>query len=95
MAAEREKLEDLPSPIDQRERAYVLGAVVTAITFLDAAINKVYQDAADEPDTSYHRRMPERTRERFARMWKLTDSGGQRSIIERYEMAFCSPTLSG
>ncbi|HJQ87411.1 MAG TPA: hypothetical protein VJ820_08125 [Propionibacteriaceae bacterium] len=45
----------------------------------------VYQDAADEPDTSYHRRMPERTAERFARMWKLTDSG-QRSVLERYEM---------
>jgi hypothetical protein len=51
---------------EQRERAYVLSTIVTAITFLDAAINEVYQDAADGPDKSHSRRMLKQTRERFA-----------------------------
>lgn len=85
LARQREELEDLPSPVDQRERAYVLSTVVTAITFLDAAVNEVYKDAADGPDTSYGRRMPEQTRELFASVWKLTNAGW-RSTIERYEM---------
>jgi hypothetical protein len=84
MATEREKLEDLPSPADQRERAYVLTTVVTAITFLDAAINEVFQDAADGPETSYSRRMPEQTRERFASKHR---SWARRFVptIKRYE----------
>src|SRR5215207_764623 len=85
MAADREKLEDLPSPIDPRGRAYVLSTVITAITFLDAAINEVYKDAADGPETSYSRRMPVQMRERFAKLWSLTNSGW-RSTLERYEM---------
>jgi hypothetical protein len=58
----------------------------TAITFLDAAVNEVYQDAADGPDTSYSRRMPQQTRERLAGMWRLTNSGRSFSTLERYEI---------
>ena len=52
----------------------MVSTIVTAITFLDAAINELYQDAADGPDTSDSRRMLKQTRDRFAHRLSVPES---------------------
>jgi len=64
-----------------RHRAYVLGAITDAVAFVEAAINEVLQDVADDHE-SYIQPLDKSARERLKGFWA---AGAMTSTLTKYE----------
>jgi hypothetical protein len=67
-------------------RAYVLSSIVASVAFLEAMINELYQDAADDhaPDGGYITPLSPECRNLMAELWRSTREGKLKTI-EKYE----------
>jgi hypothetical protein len=69
-------------------RGYVIGAVLSSTAFLEAAINEVFADAADQRDNEVKKRLPEDTVRLLADMWRLGVPRTSRyKVLEKYQIA--------
>jgi hypothetical protein len=73
---------------DIEQRAYVTGAILSAVAFMEAAINELFQDVADNEE-SYISPLDGRSRDLIRAFWEL--SGEKTRALEKYQMAltFC------
>ena len=71
--------------LDEEAQGYAIGAVMLSVAFVEAAINELFQDAADN-HAPYVSSLPAPTRDRWARFWRATATKFV-SILEKYEMA--------
>jgi hypothetical protein len=69
---------------DIEHRAYVVSAITSAVAFMEAAINEVFQDAADA-DRSYLAPLPDSLISTLAELWKL--AGERWAILDKYQVA--------
>ncbi|MDX8142096.1 hypothetical protein SK854_08240 [Lentzea sp. BCCO 10_0061] len=91
-AEDAQKLEDQyagKEPFNMRHRGLVLSAVAESVMFLEAAINEMFQDAAD----GHHNRLirlGEGPIMLMAALWEATNSGHMKTLV-KYESAlrFC------
>jgi hypothetical protein len=75
-------------PFDFEHRAYVTATIISAVAFLEASINEVFQDAFDE-QTSYVANLSSETRGLMKDFWGETE-GTRKStarILEKYQCA--------
>jgi hypothetical protein len=85
-AALAREIEDAPRDkpkFSVRHRAYVSGAVLASCAFLEAAINEVLQDAADDY-LSYIGDLPAETRRALAIYWQ--ESNGMDQPLSKYQI---------
>ena len=83
-------------PFDFEHRAYVIAAIVCAVSFLEAAINEVFQDAFDE-HTSYVANLSSETRALMKDFWGQTERTKNSTtrifdksrILGKYQCALC------
>jgi hypothetical protein len=76
----------VPSEILSQHRAYVTGCLFSVASFLEAQINEIFTDAADDQRDKIHR-LGDRIY-LFAEMWKLgIPRTASYSILEKYEIA--------
>jgi hypothetical protein len=72
---------------DPRHRAFVITALVSASVFLEAAINEVLQDAADDHITPKIANVSAETRGLWSAYWLGLDSGRRGEVLEKYQAA--------
>lgn len=73
------------SRFDIRHRAYVMSAITESVAFLEAAINEIYQDAADE-EHSYVGGLSPRCLQLMAGLWNATDKG-RMDVLDKFDLA--------
>jgi hypothetical protein len=73
------------SVFDVEHRALVLTSVLSAVSFLEAAINELFQDAADGHDAYLTPLSPD-VRRRMAEFWTCTDEGAKLRPLDKYQM---------
>ena len=75
------------SRFDVKHRGHVLSSIVASAAFLEAMVNELYQDAADDhaPPDGYITPLSASCRRLMAELWRLTD-GGVLKAIQKYEM---------
>lgn len=83
-AAEIEAQHQGRSRFDVRHRAFVMSSIVESVSFLEAAVNEIFQDAWDA-HSSYVGHVPERMRERLRAYWRT--AGDSASIFSKYQVA--------
>lgn len=88
LATVRENESPVRPAFDIQHRAYVTNAVLSAVCFLEAAINEIFQDTADSYG-SYLQEVDTGVRALMASMWSLTEEKGRSafSLLERYQLA--------
>jgi hypothetical protein len=84
-AARREGAHSGSSVFDIGHRAYVMSAVTESIAFLEAAINEIYQDAADE-HASYVGGLDQACLRLMAGLWDATDRG-RMDVLAKFDLA--------
>jgi hypothetical protein len=74
------------------QRAYTVGAILSAVAFAEAAINELFQDVVDD-HLSYTEPISDSARAAMAAYWR--ESQGRGSILEKYQaglgLAGCAP----
>ncbi len=78
------------SRFDIAHRAYVLSAIQSAATFLEAMINELYQDAVDGHGVDgdgYIAPLSGDARRMMAELWRGTDEGSKLRPLDKYQMA--------
>jgi len=75
------------SRFDVEHRGHVLSSIVASAAFMEAMINELYQDAADDhiPEDGYIAPLSASCRRLMAELWRATD-GGVLKAIRKYEM---------
>jgi hypothetical protein len=73
------------SKLDIRHRSYVMGAVLESVAFVEAFINELLQDAADN-HPSYVNAMPVSWREAWALLWSETRDGNA-PLLLKFQLA--------
>jgi len=75
------------SRFDVEHRGHVLSSIVASAAFLEAMVNELYQDAADDhaPPDGYITPLSASCRRLMAELWRSTD-GGMLKEIPKYEM---------
>jgi hypothetical protein len=75
------------SRFDVEHRGHVLSSIVASAAFLEAMVNELYQDAADDhaPPDGYITPLSASCRRLMAELWRSTD-GGMLKPIRKYEM---------
>jgi len=73
-------------PFDIRNRAYVLTAVTASVSFLEAAVNELYQDAADE-HPSHVSTLEIQCSRLMAAVWTATERGQRLETLRKYDLA--------
>ena len=66
---------------DISHRAYVTNAIFSAVAFLEAAINELFEDAVDNHPSYLDALTPER-RQRLCKRWSGKDSVERRSMLK-------------
>jgi hypothetical protein len=92
IAREIEDAHSAGDPVSKIEhRAYVTGALVSSVAFMEAAINEILQDAA-ENHQSYTAPLDQETQALLAAFWRLMEDRGSRfPILDKYQFALsCS-----
>lgn len=87
-AAEIETNHEGRSRFDIEHRAYVASAVINAAAFIEAFLNELFQDAADNhgvTDDGYIAPLPERTR-LLMREWWVRTGGGFERVLEKAQL---------
>ena len=75
------------SRFDIKHRAYVTGSVFASVTFLEAAINELFKDAADKYE-SYVGSLNNDVLSKLAVKWKKTEGDNKYiSILKKYQLA--------
>jgi len=89
LAGRADEIEDRPEYL-LANRAYVTGAVLSSVAFLEAAINEVFDDIADGHD-SYVGPLSAETKKCLASLWTGDKSIERESILKKYREALqCS-----
>lgn len=72
---------------DIKHRAYVTNTFLSAVAFLEAAINEVFQDAFDE-HTTYIGSLGAEVRSVLADFWKMTEAESKSSLsmLDKYQL---------
>lgn len=77
---------------DIRHRAFVTNSILSSVAFAEAAINEVFQDAADG-HSSYISKLPENQIEILSDYWNMTEMKNKSHIstLDKYQLAlrFC------
>lgn len=79
---------------DINHRSYVIAAVLASVAFLEAAINELYQDAADNRDGCME--FPtEKVRHALSVIWSNTEAKNKTpfSILDKYQLALSLASL--
>lgn len=74
---------------DIEHRSYVLSSIQTAMAFLEAMINELYQDAHDGHGVDgdgYLAPLLHRTRELMRELWRSTDEGVRLRLLDKYQL---------
>lgn len=82
--ARRREAELTAPTFDFRHRAHVTASVISSVAFLEAAINELYADAADN-HLSYVQSLTHSERATLARFWQ--DGGDRQCILHKYKKA--------
>jgi hypothetical protein len=72
-------------PFNIQERAYVTNCAISAVAFLEASINEVFDDIAEAHDSCI-KPLSEETRELLAGLWTGTDNLERWSTREKYRI---------
>ena len=74
------------TPFSIEHHGYVLSSIITSVAFLEAMINELFQDAADDhaPADGYVAPLSEECRRTMAEVWAIT-RGGRISALEKYD----------
>lgn len=86
-AAREEHLAGSEPRFDPRHRGAVITAVVMVAAFLEAAINEVLQDAADDHITPKIANVAAETRRLWSAYWMGLDGGRRGKVLEKYQAA--------
>jgi hypothetical protein len=72
---------------DHEHRAYVLSSIVSAVGFLEAMINELFQDAYDghAPVGGAITPLSTSTRQLMAEYWRAIDLGERKRILDKYQ----------
>jgi hypothetical protein len=81
LAAELESEADR-FPITLHHRSHVITAITSAVTFLEATVNEVFQDVVDGYESVYTAPLSSRTRELMS--WYWNERGEKASILQKY-----------
>jgi len=76
------------SRFDIEHRGYVLASITAAVAFVEAMVNELFQDAADDHGTTgdgYVAPLSGRTRELMREWWELSGGGFERTL-EKYQL---------
>lgn len=96
LATEIENGHEGRSSYDPRHRALVLSSLQASVAFLEAAVNELYQDAADDHGTTgdgYLSSVPDATVRTMAALWLGTDSGRSLRTLGTYQVMLTSAGL--
>lgn len=88
LAGEIERTLAGDTPFSIEHHGYVLSSIIASVAFLEAVVNELFQDAADEragPD-AFITPLSEDCRRLMAALWRSTREGFRLGPIERYEM---------
>jgi len=92
LAGEIEDTHSGRSRFDIKHRAYVTNSILSAVAFLEAAINELYQDAFDK-HSGYLTTLPQAIRNLLGDFWAMTEGENKSaiSILDKYQLAlrFC------
>lgn len=83
---------DRPLHPNRDHRAFVIGAVLDSMAYLEASINEVFADAAEGGDG--RRGLTDDSRSRLMLIWQTTNSGRNLRILEKYEYALLAAQKS-
>ena len=78
------------APLDIRHRTFAIGAVLSAVTFLESLVNETFQDAADASDHLSGRIAPlgEKCIALMGQFWNASESGSRYvNMLAKYQMA--------
>jgi hypothetical protein len=72
---------------DHEHRAYMLSSIVSAVGFLEAMINELFQDAYDDhaPDGGAITPLNTNTRQLMAEYWRAIEQGERGRILDKYQ----------
>jgi len=86
LAGELEEALAGKTPFSIEHHGYVLSSIITSVAFLEAMINELFQDAADDhaPADGYVTPLSEECRRTMAEVWAIT-RGGRISALEKYD----------
>jgi hypothetical protein len=75
------------SRFDLEHRGYVLSSVLSAVGFLEAMVNELFQDAHDDhaPDGGAITPLDANTRLLMAEYWRATEQGGKGRALDKYQ----------
>jgi hypothetical protein len=89
LAADQEAAQDRTPRFSVRHRSYVISAITESVAFMEAAINEVFQDAADGRQSYIHPLAPA-VRATLGTFWMATDDGKKYvPVQEKYNLALC------
>lgn len=73
---------------DIRHRAYVTNSIFSAVAFLEATVNELFQDASDDHE-SYLKKVDEDSKRLMADFWQLTEERNRSpfSILDKFQLA--------
>lgn len=76
------------SRFDIEHRTYATNAILSSVAFMEAAVNELFQDAADNHQ-SYIEPLSSEVRAAMATLWKVTEERNRSpfSILEKYQVA--------
>lgn len=81
LASTREAEENMVHSFDVRHRAYVMGAVLESVAFLESLINELLQDAADD-HPGYLGSLDQGIRKGLGAFWEETDDGNVKCLVK-------------
>jgi len=76
------------TPFSIEHHGYVLSSIIASVSFLEAMVNELFQDAADDrsgPD-AFTAPLSEQCRRLMVALWRSTREGFRLGAIEKYEM---------
>lgn len=85
-----------PPKFDIEHRAYVMNAILSAVAFVEAAINEIFKDAADGHD-SYIEPLGKASHERLKAAWGKSNfrAKGKSEILQKYQTALTCCNKNG
>ena len=89
LATAQEAVQGQTPRFSVRHRSYVISAITGSVAFMEAAINEVFQDAADDRESYIHPLAPA-VRTTLGAFWTVTDDGKKYiPVQEKYNLALC------
>jgi hypothetical protein len=92
LCEEREKLlSSTDTVIDHPHRSYAINAVLSAVAFLEALVNELYEDAGDDKQAQPGARISKldpNTRKLMAEFWKATEAENKNvKVLQKFQTA--------